>query len=41
LTGYEFSSDDDELPQENDDPADNYTMPQTGPPIDEVAYFTY
>ena len=41
LTGYELSSDDDELPQENDDPADNDTMPQTGPPIDEVAYFTY
>ena len=40
LTGYELSSDDDELPQENDDPADNDTMPQTGPPIDEVAYFT-
>ena len=33
LTGYELSSDDDELPQENDDPADNDTMPQTGPPI--------
>ena len=37
LTGYELSSDDDELPQENDDPADNDTMRQTGPPIDEVA----
>ena len=24
---------DDELPQEDDDPADNNTMPQTGPPI--------
>ena len=32
LTGYELSSDDEELPQNNDDPPDSDTVPRTGQP---------